>query len=327
MHPHEWPLRPRMVRYFLAAMGMFAWLCVIVVVAQGLQIGSSSPLLWGTAFGGVLTGLACWGALCLRLSDSSIASVLNAIRTTLKQDQPARTESASPLLCQGLILSGLLFFALNATWVYHHQDSPEDDDQQAFLNTAREIHDRGGIPGLWSDLWSGRFEESNRHPLLLAIQSVNPTETGGRVVSLAAAGVTFALILILVRQKMGAFTAGLLSVLIGINGAWVYHAPRIVCESLLTGLAGLLWLSLIPERETSDQESPPPLRLTGAAVAGLLTGLVYLTKGTGLFALRRNSSGVRHHGMDRPQPASKLGESDDDIQCCIPDRGIAAAGA
>ncbi len=281
MHPHKWSVRPRTVRYFLAVVGVFAGLCAGVVVRQGLLIRSPSPLLWGTAAIGVFASLVSWIA-CLRLSDATIIAAQAALQTKLSHDQRTTTEIASPVLRWGLIVSGIFFFAVNTAWVYRHQDSPDDDDQGAFLITAREIHDRGGMLQLSNDLWSGRFTESNRHPLMLALLSLNPTEDGGRLISVAAASVTFLLILILVWREMGAFTAGLLSVLIGINGAWLYHAPRIVCESLLTGLAGLLWLSLIPPRETSDPTTPRSISGVNAVITGGLCGLAYLTKGTGL---------------------------------------------
>ncbi|RLS43018.1 MAG: hypothetical protein DWH81_03245 [Planctomycetota bacterium] len=281
MHPHEWSVRPRTIRYLLAVVGAFAWLSASVVARQGLQIDSRSPFLWGTAGAGVLAGLVAW-VLCLRLSDAAIANAQNSLRTKLTHHQPLRTETASPLARWGLLASGILFFTVNTVWVYRHQDPPDDDDQRAFLITAQEIHDRGGIPQLWSDLWSGQFEESNRHPLLLAMQSLNPTLDGGRMVSIAAASVTFALILLLAWRKLGPLTAGILSVLIGINGAWLYHTPRIVCESLLTGLAGLLWLALIPPKDTTDPTTSRSINWCNAAVAGGLCGLVYLTKGTGL---------------------------------------------
>lgn len=281
MQPHDWSVRPRTVRYLLTVVGAFAWLSASVIIRQGLSIDSRSPLLWGAAGGGVVAGLIAWG-LCLRLSDHAITAAQSWLLTKLTLDQPQRTETSRSLIHWGLLISGVFFFAVNTTWVYRHQDSPDDDDQGAFLITAQEIHDRGGITQLWSDLWSGEFAEANRHPLLLGLQSLAPTVTGGRCISIALASVTFGLTLLLVWRKFGPFTAGILSVLVGINGAWLYHAPRIVCESLLTGLAGLLWLTLIPCSEASGPAVPRTIRRIHAAIAGLLCGLVYLTKGTGL---------------------------------------------
>lgn len=302
MPPHEWSVQPRTVRYLLAAAGAFAWLSAGLVIRRGLLIDSRSPLLWGTAGCGVIAGLFSWG-LGLRLSDNAIIAAQNWLSARLTVAQPQRTTTSRPLLHWGLLVSGVLFFAANTTWVYHHQDSPDDDDQGAFLITAREIHERGGITQLWNDLWSGEFAESNRHPLLLGLQSLAPTVTGGRIVSIVAASVTFGLILLLVWHKFGPFTAGILSVLIGTNGAWLYHAPRIVCESLLTGLAGILWLSLIPHRKASDPPAPTAIQKVNAAVAGLLCGLVYLTKGTGILLF--GATALAFIGMALVQPTQR----------------------
>lgn len=208
----------------------------------------------------------------------------------------------------GLVFCGSLLFAANTLWVAQHQDTPFDDDQGAFLATAREIHDHGGLSGLWNNLWSGQFAEANRHPLLLAIQSLDPTVSFGRGASCFLATATAGLALVTVWRRMGPLTAGVLAVLLGTNGTWLYHAPRVVCESLLTGLAGWAWLLLLrverPDVGCGGQvaednaaesaghplsairQSPPsafnPRR---AALVGVLLGLAYLTKGTGLLLL------------------------------------------
>ena len=104
--------------------------------------------------------------------------------------------------------------------------------------------------------------------------------------SISLASLTLAITLAIVWRRMGPLTAGLLAVLMGTNGAWLYHTPRLVCEALLTGLAGLLWLLLLTCRssetacESASDSSTP--RWPRASLAGLLSGLVYLTKGTGL---------------------------------------------
>ena len=281
MNPQKWYSGPRIVRCFLAVVGTFAWLCAAVVIQQGLLIGSRSPLLWGTAATGLLAGLGAWGA-SLRMSHSQIETAQRQLAAFLDQDQPVSEDTVSRLWGGRLVVCGGLLFAINTVWVSRHQDTPDDDDQGAFLITAREIHARGGITQLWSDLWSGRFEESNRHPLLLAIQSLHPTDSFARAASIALAGVTFGITLALVWHRLGPLTAGLLSVLLATNGAWLYHAPRMVCESLLTGLAGLLWLMFYPPREPVQSETSPPLKWQRSLWAGGLAGLVYLTKGTGL---------------------------------------------
>ena len=260
---------------------MIAGACAAVVIRQGLLIQSPSPLLWGTATGGVLAGLVL-ASLAVRVSDSRIAAWRSRVAEFLSRTQFHPATNLGQRAGLSLVVFGSLLFAINTVWVFQHQDTPDDDDQYAYLLTAREIHARGGLVPLWNDLWAGRFEESNRHPLLLAILSLNPTEAFGRAVSVTLASVTLMLTLLLVWRRMGPLTAGLLSVLLGTNGAWLYHAPRIVCESLLTGLAGLLWLSLWTPSEPESNSGRPARFVRQALLAGVLCGLVYLTKGTGL---------------------------------------------
>ena len=280
-------------------LGMFAWLFAAVAIRHGIFSASQSPLLWGVAAGGLLAGLAAWGVSLLTSDiwvESQLARCTEFLRRTREVPRATGQRSGGTL-----ILFGSLLFAVNTYWVWQHQDSPDDDDQGAFLITAREIHEHGGWTGLWSDLWSGRFAESNRHPLLLAIQSLHPTVTFGRWASCVLASVTSGLALVIVWRRMGPLTAGWLAVLLGTNGAWLYHAPRLVCESLLTGLAGLAWLMLlreehressvgdrVPEEIVAELSGHPPSAirpLLRSSLVGVLLGLAYLTKGTGLLLL------------------------------------------
>jgi hypothetical protein len=271
--------------------GLFTWLCAAVTIRQGLLLASHSPLLWGVATGGVIAGTVAWGVV-LRASDCWIESqwVRLSELLYLTRSAPLATGHRAG---GGLVFFGTLLFAVNTLWVARHQDTPFDDDQGAFLTTAREIHDHGGWAGLWSDLWSGRFEESNRHPLYLAISALHPTVAFGRGASGLLAMVTAGLALVIVWRRMGPLTAGVLAVLLSTNGAWLYHAPRVVCESLLTGLAGLAWLALSrgsgvgswgPECRLAEHSGPQRSTLNAprSLLVGLLLGLTYLTKGTGL---------------------------------------------
>ncbi len=288
----------RWIRGVIAGLGAFAWLCAAVTIRQGLLLASHSPLLWGFAAGGLFAGTVAWG-VTLRASNSWIESSLARFGEILNltREVPRAAGSRAGAI---LVLFGSLLFAVNSLWVAQHQDSPFDDDQGAFLTTARQIHDHGGLSGLWHGLWSGQFKESNRHPLLLAILSLHPTITFARGASCLLATMTAALALVIVWRRLGPLTAGVLAVLLGTNGTWLYHAPRIVCESLLTGLAGVAWLVLMHgnsrESEVGSQEPqelvaepsghpPSAIRPPPSALVGLLLGLAYLTKGTGLLLL------------------------------------------
>ena len=287
-----------LIRVLLAMTGALAWLCAAVTIRQGLLIASHSPLLWSVAAGGILVGTIAWRATLLASNSGIESSLARWAELLLRMRQVPRTTSTRAGAT--LVLFGTLLFAVNTLWVAQHQDTPFDDDQAAFLTTAREIHDHGGLTSLWNDLWSGRFEESNRHPLLLAILSLCPTLDFGRVASCLLATVTAGLALVIVWRRLGPLTAGVLAVLLGTNGAWLYHAPRVVCESLLTGLAGLAWLVMLCEecRESGvgsreaegivaqlSGHPPSDFNLQRCLLVGLLLGLADLTKGTGLLLL------------------------------------------
>ena len=281
LNPPHWFVRPRIVRCSLALFGMFAWLCAAVVIRHGVLTGSSSRFLWGTAICGVLTGIAAW-VVSLRLRDTFIDSAHSRVNVFLQRGRESTAAMVDQRAGRGLVVFGCLLFAIHATWVSQHQDAIEDDDQIDFLTLVQEIHTHGGLTGLWGDLWSGRFREANRHPLFLALLSLHPTIPFGRALSLTLAAATLVPILYIVWRRMGPLTAGLLSVLVGTNGVWLYHAPRVVCESLLTGLAGLLWLTLWSSRERESAEEFTPPTWGFSVGAGILSGFIQLTKGTGL---------------------------------------------
>lgn len=269
---------PRTVRLCLVVTGLLAGLCCLVGVQHGLAISSRSGLLWGAT---VLMGLVGIGGVlaAMTLTDSWLESrrrLLSDLFHRIRESEPgiSHTHHRSG---KWLVVLGAGLFTLNSYWVLNHQDPPDDDDQMAYLITAREIHNSGGLPVLWRDLWSGQFSESNRHPLPLALQSLYPTVEFGRLVACLSAAGLMGLTLILVWRRFGPLTAGLLAVLLGSNGAWVYHTPRLVCECQLTGICGLAWLDLARRGET--------LSWGGSLRIGLLIGLAWLTKGTGLLLL------------------------------------------
>ena len=273
----------RLVRVILTISGTLAWLCAAVTIRQGLTIASHSPLLWGVSACGVLAGVVAFGVAC-GARDSAIHATAARLVDFLHRTGQVTPGPNDRRVGGGLVWWGCLLFAANTLWVYQHQDTPFDDDQGAFLITALEIHDQGGLSELWSDLWSGRFEESNRHPLLIAMQSLQPTVEFGRGLSCLLATLMLGLATAILWRRMGPLSAGVFAVLIGTNGAWLYHVPRLVCESLLTGIAGLAWLALLTPALAPSTSSPQFSTLTPqrSAWLGVLLGLAYLTKGTGL---------------------------------------------
>ncbi len=294
-------IRSRIVRCLLATAGTFAWLCAAVTIQQGLLLASQSPLLWGVAGLGLLGGIAAWG-VAFAVSDSYIEAGVTGIAEFLHRTRASSGIAPDHRSGAALVLFGTLLFAVNTLWVAQHQDTPFDDDQGAFLTTAREIHDHGGLTGLWSDLWSGRFAESNRHPLFLAILSLHPTVDFGRGASWLLATMTAGLALVIVWRRMGPLTAGVLAVLLGTNGTWLYHAPRVVCESLLTGLAGVAWLVLFQKSQEataalsghppSPIPHPPPASPTALRARWPPAGTGLPDQGDRAHVARRHLAGV-----------------------------------
>lgn len=269
------PPCPRTVRWLLAAFGLLAGLCSLVGAQHGLAISSRSGLLWGaTGLLGLMAVVQCLASIWL--SDSSIQQRVDVLSEALTRIHGVEPDGHRRVAF-GLVTLGCGLFLLNGIWALNHQDPPDDDDQMAYLITAREIHERGGLPGLWSDLWSGRFEESNRHPLPLALQSLHPTVEFARLIACSSAAGLMLLTLVLVWRRFSPLTAGLLAILLGSNGAWVYHTPRFVCECQLAGISGLAWLELSRRDESHG-------RLRALLIGGLI-GLAWLTKGTGLLLL------------------------------------------
>lgn len=178
-----------------------------------------------------------------------------------------------------LFAAGGLGFCAIVVRLLWLSENPWDDDQGAFLITAQEIHDSGGIGWLWSVLWSGEFQEANRHPLYLALLALWPTVVGGRSLSVALGAVTLAALTCGVSRRCGTLAGGIFCVLLGTNAAFCVFSTRIVCEILLVLLCGLAWLAHVPPADhPSASTLTPPRCLCG----GALLGLAWLTKGTGL---------------------------------------------
>lgn len=273
-------------------LGLSALGCAFVALYHRILSPNESPLLWIVSVTGISFGLGCLGG-AIRMSDHRIEFFWNRGLCLIERTKSVPIQPTSSILSRVFMIVGGLAFLLNLIWVSRHQDAIEDDDQLAYLLTAQEIALHGGPMGVWSDLWSGKFEESNRHPLYLVLLGISPTVEFGRALSIAISLTSWGLTGWIVRRKFGSLTAGLSMILLGTNGAWLFHSPRLVCEVLLTGLSGLMWLMFVPTSPSPVEERPKAsissqlsestgLSLGVAWVTGVLAGLCYLTKGTGL---------------------------------------------
>jgi hypothetical protein len=174
---------------------------------------------------------------------------------------------------RALMVAGVVSYLVVTAWHLSTSGGPTDDDQSAFLQTASEVRNAGGPLGLIRDLYSGRFEEANRHPLYIGLLSLHPTWAFGRGLSLVMGGITLLLLTWLLRRTRGDLVAGLFCLLLGTNGAFCLFSTRVVCEVLMVLWAGLAYLMIA---------APPTSRVIRPLLLGAVLGLAYLTKGTGL---------------------------------------------
>ena len=266
---------------------------VLIAAACGLTLreitqlgGGTSGLSTGRGLAAVATGLAMLAAVVMAVAPRSgweglLAPIEVARRALLAADVP-RTGRATGAL---LVVAGLAWTLMLIRHLSLPQD-PWDDDQGAFLITAREIHDSGGIPGLISALFAGEFVEANRHPLYLALLSIQPTFEFGKGLSATSGTLSLVLLTMLLARKRGWQTAGVFAVLLATNSAFSQFSSTVVCDVLMLLLGGLIWLIHLPGIPVlPDSQAETRRSLIQAATAGGLLGLAWLTKGTGLVLL------------------------------------------
>lgn len=262
----------------LIAGGLAAVLAVAAAVAGELWSHSATGAP-GVLAGAVCSGCAAVAGLALAAGPARwqrpLVSSWRRIAAQMRSAPPA-TDIRTGV---GLASIGAVSLTLIVARSLALSQNPWDDDQGAFLITAQEIHDRGGLTALWSSLWDGSFPEANRHPLYLAMLSLWPTVGGGEVLSATLGALTFVVLTTVAARTLGWPVAGVFGVLLGTNAAFCLFSTRIVCEVLLVLLCGLAWLAHV-----RPIDAPHRAVITGprCAAAGALLGLAWLTKGTGL---------------------------------------------
>jgi hypothetical protein len=188
-----------------------------------------------------------------------------------------------------LFAAGAVTFLLMAVHFVRLQQSYSDDDQAAYLSTAGEIHDSGGIPALVAQMFRGDYEEANRHPLYIALLSFRPTFEGGKVLSASIGAVSLGLLTWLAVLRFGAPVAAVFCILLATNFAFCRLSSMVVCEGLMLLFGGVIWLFSIPRgprnaTETQSQDVCRPGAIHPLCVGALLA-LAYLSKGTGIVLL------------------------------------------
>lgn len=275
----------------LASLAAAACLLALREIMQ-LQRGPAGGSV-GLILGAAATGLALITALGLALAPRSWwTGILDAGRSIhqrlLSAEAPLATRHAVALLGVGAVTSVLML----TRYLSLPQD-PWDDDQGAFLITAGEIHDAGGLPWLAGALLSGEFAEANRHPLYLALLSLQPAFRGGQLLSAAIGVLGLMGLTVVLGRRRGWDVAGLFAVLLATNAAFCQYSSSVVCDILMLVLGGGIWLLHMPSRRTDPERhdgNAAGVRgglkgLRVPAAAGVLLGLAWLTKGTGLVLL------------------------------------------
>ncbi|MBL8849675.1 MAG: hypothetical protein JNG89_08320 [Planctomycetaceae bacterium] len=260
----------------IAAVLLGLLLAGAAVTAAEIGSGGRSPgalAAAGTAAAAALVCLAAALAPSRRLQ--ALSSRWQGVATRLQQ------RPASISLPAGAALVALAFvsFSLIVVRLLSIPQDPWDDDQGAFLLTAQEIDAHGGIAWLWAALWSGEFAEANRHPLYLALLSSAPTLRAGQWLSAALGAIILTALIAVTMRRSGRRAAGIAGILLATNSAFCLFSARVVCDVLLVGLCGLVWLIHVPGAADTRQRALSPLR---CAAGGALLGLAWLTKGTGL---------------------------------------------
>jgi len=248
------------------------------VLAAALWSGSAAPSA-GVLAASVLSGVAAAGCLGLAVGPARWQQPLLQARDRFAPRLLAGPLSVSQRSVLALTCVGALSFALIVARLLSSPQDPWDDDQGAFLITAREIQDQGGIAWLWAALWSGQFGEANRHPLYLALLSLHPTVRFGEWLSAGIGALTLLLLTACTARRLGGATAAVACILLGTNAAFCLYSTRVVCEILLMLLCGLTWLLHVRSPRSA---AASVISAQNTAVGGALLGLAWLTKGTGL---------------------------------------------
>ena len=265
------------------ACGLAAVACAAAaweILRQGL---ATRPLGLAAVIGTALLACVLAAAVCApgRLL-AGAGGRLAELRSRLSA-QDIAIPSAASLLLFGCALAA---FGLLIARFLLLENNPFDDDQAAFLETAQAVADDGGPARLLADLYAGRFEEANRHPLYIAFLSMSPSFAAGQVLSAALAAITLLVTSTLCLWRFGPATAGCYAVLLATNAAFYRFGTSVVCEILVVLLSGVIWFvwSQPDEVETSRHDqalSDVRVAARGAALGALL-GLLWLTKATGL---------------------------------------------
>lgn len=187
----------------------------------------------------------------------------------------------SPRLEAALVaLACALFLALAGAEAWRNAYPYFDD--VGYLDLGNQIRALGGPLGLLRELFTGhRYVESNRHPLFLALLSLvaRPERGYHRDAQLLTLALGVAALLscwLVIRRHFGRGPAAVAVLLLACGKTFVNVASREWCEPLLVAL----WAQAVGA--ILDGLARPG-RLRPWLLAGVFSGLAFLTKGTAIF--------------------------------------------
>ena len=179
-----------------------------------------------------------------------------------------------------VLCATLAFLSITATFL-SILNNESDSDPAAFLRFAQQVKLDGGPLSLITGLYTGEYIQANQHPFYIALLSIAPTLTFGKTLSFIAALMTYLIVSIHLIRTRGWQMAAIATTLLSTNYAFTYFGGLATCESWLTLWFTLCWILL--DRAVLQGRLASSRKHWFAA--GLLMGLVYLTKGTGTLLL------------------------------------------
>lgn len=154
------------------------------------------------------------------------------------------------------------------------------EDTRAYLQMGMFLQDNGGVPGFLPLSLSGRYTSNNQHPfyplLLSMIASREPMYfVSSKLVSLAGGLLLVVALFLVARSLYGDAIAILAGTFLILNTTFLRMASHVACE---TFLMLFVVLSMYASFKCAEQARY-------WTWLGVLAGLAYLTKGTGLLLI------------------------------------------
>lgn len=181
------------------------------------------------------------------------------------------------LLITIILALTFVFFSLSQGARNHVNISPEGDDV-AYLETANQIAETGGIVNLVKNHFTGTYREANRHPLYVGILSTFAERelsffTHTRSLDFILNLLFLACLVIFMTKLLGRLPAVTMTVLFATNYFFTEQNTHVSVEPLLMILILVTWFVASGTLKTTRS----------AVVLGLFLGLSYLAKITAIF--------------------------------------------